>query len=252
MIQQTRYTLPAPLTKSLCMAVVADLHGEDHTKLLPLLQAASPDLILIPGDLMEDRQLADPTYPTYRFLQDCAALAPTYYSLGNHETGCYHSENPFRHPTPTPLSKEIRERIANTGAVLLDDAFVSVGELCICGVTSGINGKTSQPNCALLEEFSRQHGFKILLCHHPEYFVPYVKDKKIDLTVCGHAHGGQWRVLGRGIYAPGQGLFPKYTAGVLDGRCVISRGLGNHTLVPRLFNRRELVLIDLIPETKKN
>lgn len=244
MIQLTRYSLPAHLAKPLRMAVVADLHGEDHTKLLSLLQAEHPDLILIPGDLMEDHQLADPTFPCYRFLRECAALAPTYYSLGNHEIGCYHSENPFRHPTPTPLSKEIRECIAATGAVLLDDAFVQNGELCICGVTSGIKGKVSEPNRALLEKFSKQQGFRLLLCHHPEYYVPYIKDKTIDLTVCGHAHGGQWRVFGRGVYAPGQGIFPKYTSGVVDSRCVISRGLGNHTHIPRFFNRRELVIID--------
>jgi predicted MPP superfamily phosphohydrolase len=69
----------------------------------------------------------------------------------------------------------------------------------------------------------------------------------MDLIVCGHAHGGQWRLFGRGVYAPGQGLFPKYTSGVLDGVCVISRGLGNHTRVPRIFNPPELVLISLSP-----
>jgi hypothetical protein len=39
----------------------------------------------------------------------------------------------------------------------------------------------------------------------------------------------------------------KYTSGVLDGVCVISRGLGNHTRVPRIFNPPELVLISLSP-----
>ena len=59
----------------------------------------------------------------------------------------------------------------------------------------------------------------------------------------GHAHGGQWRIFGRGVYAPGQGIFPKYTSGVIDGRCVISRGLSNHTHVPRIFNPPELVMV---------
>ena len=100
------------------------------------------------------------------------------------------------------------------------------------------------PRLEWLENFCAVEKPKILLCHHPEYYVPYIQKADIDLTVCGHAHGGQWRIFGRGIYAPGQGLFPKYTAGVLDQKCVISRGLGNHTWIPRIFNRRELVIID--------
>lgn len=247
MIQLTRYSLSAALSKPFRMAVVADLHGEEHPQLLSLLRETHPDLLLIPGDWMEDWQLADPSHPCYALLRELSALAPTYYSLGNHEIGCYHSENPFCRPTPTPLSQEIRDRISATGAVLLDDSYVQHGELCIGGLTSGINKKSNVPNRKLLKEFSHRQGFKLLLCHHPEYFVPYVKETNVDLTVCGHAHGGQWRVFGRGVYAPGQGIFPKYTSGVIDGRCVISRGLGNHTRVPRIFNRRELVLIDCIP-----
>ncbi|MBQ3816071.1 MAG: metallophosphoesterase, partial [Clostridia bacterium] len=57
-------------------------------------------------------------------------------------------------------------------------------------------------------------GFHILLCHHPEYWEPLVHGRRIELTVSGHAHGGQWRIFGRGVYAPGQGLFPRYTSGL--------------------------------------
>ena len=64
-----------------------------------------------------------------------------------------------------------------------------------------------------------------------------------DLVLCGHAHGGQWRIFGRGVYAPDQPLFPKYTSGVLENRCVISRGIGNHTHSPRIFNAPEVLMI---------
>ena len=117
--------------------------------------------------------------------------------------------------------------------------------LRICGLSSGINGKENHPNKDALQEFAQAAEYRILLCHHPEYFMPYIKETNVELTVCGHAHGGHWRFLGRGVYAPGQGLFPKYTSGVLENRCVISRGLANHTRIPRICNPTELIIIEI-------
>jgi predicted MPP superfamily phosphohydrolase len=66
------------------------------------------------------------------------------------------------------------------------------------------------------------------------------------MIVSGHAHGGQWRVFGRGVYAPDQHLFPKYTSGVHEGRLVISRGVANTVSpIPRFFNRREGVVVSV-------
>ncbi len=241
----TRYTCKAPAASLIgkTLAVAADLHGNDNAPPIRLLQEAKPDVILIPGDLMDDRELADPASSGYEFLRTCASIAPTYYSIGNHEIACYHKGNPWRHPVPLPVSPEARERIAETGAVFLDNDHVTVGDVTYCALTSGINRKENHPDAEALERFAALPGAKILLCHHPEYFVPYIQKTDIDLTVSGHAHGGHWRILGRGIYAPGQGLFPKYTSGILEGRCVISRGMGNHTHIPRMFNDPELVLI---------
>ena len=35
---------------------------------------------------------------------------------------------------------------------------------------------TTEPDVAWLEEFCKQNGYKILLCHHPEYRDSYLKD----------------------------------------------------------------------------
>ena len=250
-IKTTRYALSLPSPEPLRIAVASDLHGMGHKEALDAIRNVSPDLILIPGDLSDDEGLADPDDPAYAFLRDCARIAPTYYSLGNHEIACYHRGNPFRHPTPIPLSDEIRKRILDSGVTLLDNESVLHGSIRICGLTSGINKKENKPNLEILDGFAKASGFRILLCHHPEYYTRYIKPTDIDLTVCGHAHGGQWRVFGRGIYAPGQGLFPKYTAGVLDLRCVISRGIGNHAVVPRIFNSPELILIEIGGDSKE-
>ena len=194
---------------------------------------------------MDDRDLRDPNARGYEFLRECAAIAPTYYSIGNHEIACYHKGNPWRHPTPLPIPEEARERIAKTGAILLENSCAAFTKgITVCALTSGINRAENKPDTKALSRFETLDGIRILLCHHPEYYVPYIQNTSIDLTVCGHAHGGHWRFFGRGVYAPGQGLFPKYTAGVLDEKCVISRGMGNHTRIPRICNTPELVMID--------
>lgn len=241
----TTYRLNKKSPRPARLALASDLHGCLHQETGAALQKSAPDYILIPGDLMDDLELREPQNDGYAFLRACAAIAPTFYSLGNHELACYHKGNPWRHPVPVPLDDNIRQRIASTGAHLLENAAVCLDGMVFCGINSGINGKTNAPDEQALAEFDRMEGFRVLLCHHPEYFVPYIQKTSIDLTVCGHAHGGQWRIFDRGIYAPGQGLFPKYTAGVIDERCVISRGLGNHTKIPRIFNTPELVLIEL-------
>ena len=84
----------------------------------------------------------------------------------------------------------------------------------------------------------------------PELFDIYTK-YGFDLVLCGHAHGGQWRIpfILNGVYAPNQGIFPQYAGGRYekDGTVmIVSRGLARETTyVPRIFNRPELVIIDL-------
>ncbi len=71
------------------------------------------------------------------------------------------------------------------------------------------------------------------------------------MVLSGHAHGGQWRIpfLLNGLYAPNQGLFPKYAGGRYDyenGTLIVSRGLAREsTPMPRIFNRPELVIVDI-------
>ena len=244
LMQTTHYYLQSDkLEKPLRIAVAADLHGERFDKLILRIKTEKPDMILIPGDLMDDHDLANTDASGFAFLRECVAIAPTFYSLGNHEIACYHKGKPWTHPTPTFPGADAVERIRETGAVFLDNDCTLHEGMTVCGLTSGLNGKKNEPNQKALKSFAKAEGFRILLCHHPEYFVPYIQETDIDLTVCGHAHGGQWRAFGLAAYAPGQGIFPKYTSGVIDGRCVISRGLGNHTFYPRFFNPRELVIV---------
>lgn len=233
---------------ALKLAVTADLHNSPFDKVIKAIKTEKPDMILIPGDLMDDIQLDNRDSIGYEFLRQCVAIAPTYYSVGNHEVACYHRGNHFKKPIPKPISDTALARIAETGAIFLDNTAIKTElGITVCGLSSGLNGEDNFPNKEALRSFAEQKGFRILLCHHPEYFYPYIKETDIDLTFSGHAHGGQWRIFGQGIYAPGQGLFPRYTAGLRENRFIISRGLGNHTHIPRIFNAPEMIFVTVMP-----
>ncbi len=235
-------------------AVAADLHDLPYEKTLEAVRKAEPDVILAPGDLTECMTAPpadeDGDRPGLELLRACASLAPTFYSFGNHEQGAGHINLAYLESHPQeilPVHDEWKERIRMTGAVLLDETWTVWRGLVIGGLGSGLLRPGRVPDLSWIPDYCAVPGYKLLMCHQPEYFDRFLRDYPIDLFVAGHAHGGQWRVFGRGIYAPDQGLFPKYTSGVHEGRLVISRGVANSVApVPRLFNPTEVVVIELI------
>src|SRR5699024_1215402 len=101
---------------------------------------------------------------------------------------------------------------------------------------------------------SQEELYTILLAHRPEMFSEYV-DGEMDLTVVVHAHGGQIRLFGLGgLIAPSQGFFPEFTSGVHEEnhtQMLVNRGLGNSVFPFRIFNRPEIVVIQLKSESVK-
>ncbi|MFA6730008.1 MAG: metallophosphoesterase [Eubacteriales bacterium] len=222
------------------IALVADLHNKPHDNVIAACKLNKPDFIAVAGDLMEllnrDESIDLENKIGFEFLKKAAAVSPTVYSLGNHE----------KKP-----GKTAAEKIKNTGAVFLDNSFATLGGIIFGGLSSGYSlGKIKtpfnpEPETAWLSDFAKKDGVKILLSHHPEYYKKYIKKYDIDLVLAGHAHGGQWRFFGRGVFAPGQGFFPKYTSGVYENRLVVSRGLAARNNLPRIFNPPELVFVNL-------
>jgi len=245
------------ITQKTKIALVSDVHDRPVDKIIDALKLIKPDIIAIPGDLTTRLDLAECEAAVnergeivshknaFKLLNEAVKIAPTYYSLGNHELcGHFYKRNFGNRILPENLAK-----IKESGAVLLDNKCVREGEIIIGGLTTGMTNESLVPHTGWLEGFAATDGFKLLLCHHPEYYSKYLKKYKFDLILSGHAHGGQIRFFGRGLYAPGQGILPKYTAGVHDGRLVIGTGLCNTGgIIPRLFNPREIVTVEIFPE----
>jgi len=225
------------------IAVTADLHHRPWQEAAEQLREIRPDLICAPGDIMQETDHFSIhecfNQVGFDFLAECRKIAPVYYSIGNHERG---------------MTDENRAILADAGITLLDDAWVRCGPLTIGGLTSGYRSgvpkqrNTPPPDASFVRKFAMQDGFRLLLCHHPEYWPAYIRETDIELTLSGHAHGGQWQIpfTNQGICAPGQHLFPKYTSGVYENRLAVSRGMSNTVFVPRFFNPREVMILELI------
>ena len=227
---------------------ISDLHnarfGKDQKKLAALLKAAQPDLIAITGDLIDKRRPG--MQNVLRFVERAVAIAPVYYVTGNHEA----KSKEF------PLLKEALGRL---GVTLLLDRTVSIerggAHIALAGLSdarfvTADKTKFAAVSAQKLSAFLPKEGFTLLLAHRPELFAVY-RAAGADLTLCGHAHGGQFRLpLVGGLIAPNQGLFPKYTAGLYreEGKCmVVSRGLGNSSIPIRLNNRPENGIVTFLP-----
>ena len=240
--------------RPLRFALLSDLHsreGMDVSGIVSLVREASPDYILMPGDVLErlDGKCEEQKASGFELMRASAEIAPVFYSIGNHENGGIRSWDKLKWSRikclpkfyhPTDLS-----RIEKCGVELIDDGYVVRDGIAFGGIASGLINMGREPSLEWLDEFCALDMPKVLLCHHPEYYPEYLKGRSIDLIVSGHAHGGQWRIFGRGVFAPGQGIFPKYTSGVHDGVLVVSRGLKPSGTIPRIFNPPEVVIIDI-------
>lgn len=231
---------------NLRLILISDLHamryGKKQEHLLSEIAALKPDLLLFAGDVLaEDKDRA----PALELLEALGKRYPCYYVTGNHE---YRSDKP----------DEVRAIVRSYGITVLCGTSVlcdtACGQIRIAGIDdlqeAGLEGALAQAETALKDD---DGIFTVFLCHHPELSVRFAKEygKAFDLALSGHAHGGQWRIPGliNGVFAPHQGIFPKYAGGLYDlgenRTLVVGRGLGKSFPIPRIFNPPELVCIDV-------
>ena len=218
---------------------VSDLHnrvfGKDNCRLLALLEAQLPDLIAITGDLTDSyRPNLDLALDAARRM---AKLAPCYYVTGNHE-----------HRMTLERQAAFYRDLEAAGVTVLRNEAVVLGlglGFRLLGVDANKLG--SGVLRGLMADRPADE-LNVLLAHQPHYARQY-REAGVDLVLTGHAHGGQWRLpLVGALYAPGQGVLPKYTAGMYrlgDTVLCVSRGLGNSSFPLRIENKPELVTITL-------
>ena len=243
----TRYELSLPEglegLDGLKIAQISDVHSADiQGELQTALREAAPDLIVFTGDLVnrEDRDLSC----ALSLAAMAAQIAPTYYAPGNHEAG-------------NPCYPELREGLEEAGITALENESVQlwyrgarVNIIGLLDLAFHPQGRTAarEELPGLIQDLSVHGALNVVLSHRPSLMEEY-GESGAGLVFSGHAHGGQVRMPLIGpLFAPDEGALPDYTAGTyLAGETwvVVSRGLGNGTPFPRLWNAPELVVVTM-------
>lgn len=215
------------------IAVVSDVHLPDTMVSLRRLTEAvalqRPDAVFLTGDLTNS-YAPFAGEPLRELAAAMTSLAPCFAIPGNHELRLERE----------PLYRDILEQ---SGVHYMHDSYADWEK---DGAALRLFGM-AQRRPAPLRLPAEQPA--IVLAHKPQYMDYYVC-ARWNLVVAGHAHGGQVRVAGRGVYSPGQGLLPAYTGGVYrqgDTTMVVSRGLGNSSIPVRVHNAAHLPLLLLLP-----
>lgn len=236
---------------------ISDLHNKDFQEILSKkIAKEKPDIIVITGDLIDATRTDFKVVKS--FISKIINISKVYYVSGNHE----HTSGEYFN---------VLELLKRFGVIILEDKYLKIkkknSEIGLLGVADPrINmNKKGYFKATAVDYLKSNHkdyfnkkldrlfeevdtDFNILLSHRPEEIKTYAENK-LDLVFSGHAHGGQIRLpfIG-GLFSPKQGLFPKLTSGVHKintTSMVISRGLGNSRFPFRIFNRPEIVIVEL-------
>ena len=232
--------LDQPALKGLTIAVIADLHAGapyiDEAKIDAVVartNAAQPDLILLAGDYVSDRDdgsLRMPLETIAAHLKGLEAPLGVYAVLGNHDMNVG--------------GRDVAAALSQAGILVLDNSHVVIDRAAGPLVLAGLG---EDPDTArALGGLEQQQG--ICLVHRPDVF-PHVP-AACALTIAGHTHGGQVAL------PPFQGMALagatrtgiRYPAGIRQeiGRTLfVSSGIGTTTLPVRLGVPPEISLLKI-------
>ena len=225
---------------------ISDVHSDEISGLIDAIRAERPDIIVSTGDLAHHTGGYEKPLSLIDTLLD---LAPVYFVSGNHEAwraDCSKMNRALVDLGAKPLgntSVTLEKDGAQIGLSGIDDPF------------SVVSQKIRDYLDKAMDALNPINGYNILLFHRANW-LDYFADSGFDLIISGHMHGGQMRVpyLGgvvspRSSWASGKSiLFPRYDGGRYNcgaTELIVSRGLGNPMIIPRVFNRPELVSITL-------
>ena len=180
-VHRLTVTTDKVLDKPMEIALVSDTHlgrwfgNRQIDKMVELIDAQSPDVVVIAGDVMNDSTNAYEKTNMHEHLSKLRAPLGVYATLGNHD----YSGN------EVAIAKAIERagiQVIDNKSVWLDDVVLLVGR---SDVTD-----PAQPAAADLLTQVESNKPVVFLEHSPDA-LEEIQDLPVDLHLSGHTHGGQ-------------------------------------------------------------
>lgn len=222
------------------VAHVSDLHYPvsflSPEETAALVEEANPDIVVFTGDVFDASAKECDVTALEPFFQRLSQSFPCFGVIGNHEIGSEHLEVYLATAKRAGVTLLMNEVVVRT---------IKGREIAFFGLSDGY--PFEKETFGILPDL--RNKTKILLSHRPERFEEYANSAiRPDYVFAGHAHGGVARMGKLALYAPNQGLFPKYTSGLYEKngvRMIVSRGLGISSVDFRCFNKYHLPVVSL-------
>ena len=232
-VHHLEVTTDKPLNKPMQIALVSDTHlgrwfgNRQIDKMVKLIDAQSPDVVVIAGDVMNDSTDSYDNTNMHEHLSKLRAPLGVYATLGNHD----YSGN------QVAIAKAVERagiQVIDNKSVWLDDSVLLIGR----------SDETDPARPAATDLLSEVRADKpVIFLEHSPADLAQIKGLPIDLHLSGHTHGGQ--------------IFPLttllkwftplvYGAKQLEGtQFLVTSGYGIGAVPFRLGTRSEIWLITL-------
>jgi len=228
------------------IVLLADIHdtefGRENERLISQVNDASPDIIVIAGDILSayanrrpmEKQLAR----VETLVSGLKLIAPVYFINGNHEISRLFGR-----------TETLESVLEEHGVRVLKNEYEVLGPDDSNILLIGIDASHSIPALKTKYVTNRRElegtDFVIMIEHRNDTLQLY-SEIGVELILCGHAHGGVIRLpLIGGVIGPDRDLFPEYSDGVYtmgDTKMLVSRGLGKTGIWPRFLNNPQIAV----------
>jgi len=220
------------------LVVVSDIHmgtivSKERVRILvEEINALSADLVLLPGDMLDEDLKPVVQGNLGAYLTRIQSRYGVYASTGNHEyiggvnLGVRYLED---HGV----------RVLRDEWVMVADAIVVVGREDVAAARfAGVQGKS------LAEIMKGVDRRKVLIVlDHTPVRLKEAEDERLDLSLSGHTHHGQfwpWNLLTKAMYEVSRGYLKKDSTHIL-----VSSGYGTWGPPVRIGSRSEILLVKL-------
>lgn len=198
------------------------------------------DIIVLTGDIVDS--YSNFSIKAIEELGKLKSKYGIYYVLGNHEY--YYDTHTILH-----LLKRIGITPLVNQSMILRNLGINISGIAdLVGERTVFKDNSLKPNLTKALESNQANFPTILLSHQPK-IINFLTNEKIDLVLSGHTHGGQifpfnFIVLLDQPFLSGLNQFTYHDN---NAQIYISEGAGWWGMPMRLFSRRQINLLHLIP-----